>query len=282
MNPPIPYPSPKCPTNPVPITAFLFALLTSLLLTDGVAQDNPAEATGKVPFATPKAEPEDKVRDAVQVTELGLMRTLVVFDEDIDDSLVRIVNQRLSDVHFRVFESAVRTKPGATADELKALGTKHHADLVLHAAVTAREKQALGEAKLYEAEATVQFLSPVNGELLITQTGRADGVRKFDEVEAKRSATEKVLDSVVQEAAVKALEKSNKIIVYEVTLSGVANATHLLAIKDHIAKLQGVYHVRELSYEAKSRISTLEVMGSPKMLTFLKAHLETLPKSSSR
>lgn len=237
------------------------------------------ETTGQAPFETPKGEPKDKVRDAVQVTELGLMRTLVVFDEGIDDSLVRIVNQRLSDVHFRVFESSERTpKAGATADDLKGLGAEHHADLVLHASVTAREKRAFGDAKLYEAEATVKFVSPVNGELMVTHSGRADGVRKFDEVEARRSATEKVLDAVVQEAAVKALEKSNKIIVYEVEMANVPSNLHVLRIKDHIAKLQGVYHVREISYDPGELVSTLEVIGSPKMLTFLKAHIETMPK----
>ncbi|MCB1092577.1 MAG: hypothetical protein KDL87_13665 [Verrucomicrobiae bacterium] len=237
------------------------------------------DTSGKAPFETPKAEPTDKVRDAIQVTELGLMRTLVVFDEGIDDALVKIVNQRLSDVHFRVFESSTRTpKSGADNDALRKLGEEAHADLVLHASVTPREKKAFGNAKLYEAEATVKFVSPVNGELMVTQTGRADGVRKFDAVEAERSATEKVLDAVVREAAVKALEKSNKIIIYEVEMANVPSNLHVLRIKDHIAKLQGVYHVREISYDPKELVSTLEVIGSPKMLTFLKAHIETMPK----
>ncbi len=236
-------------------------------------------SVGKKPFKTPKGEPAEKVRDAVQVTELGLMRTLVVFDEGMDESLVKIVNQRLSDAHFRVFESPVRTpKSGHTAAHLKQLADKTHADLVLHASVTSREKKAFGKAKLYEAEATVKIINPVNGELMVTQTGRANGVRKFDEIDAKRSATEKVLDAVVKEAAVKALEKSNKIIIYEVEIAKVPSNRHVLRIKDHIAKLQGVYHVREISYDAARLISTLEIMGSPKMLTFIKAHIETMPK----
>jgi hypothetical protein len=244
---------------------------------EGKSDKKDAAKDGKEPFGTPKAVPEKETREAVQVTELGLMRTLVVFDEGIDASLVKIVNQRLSDAHFRVFESAQRVT-SADTDTLKAMGEKARADLVLHASVTAREKKKFGDFSLYEGEATVKILSPVNGELMVTHTDRATGVRKVDEVEAKRSATENVLNAVVKEAATKALEKSDKIIVYEVEISKVPNNLHILRIKDHIAKLQGVYHVRDISYDPATQIAVLEVQGSPKMLTFIKAHIENMPR----
>jgi len=239
--------------------------------------DKDAAKEDKSPFGTPKAVPEKETKDAVQVTELGLMRTLVVFDEGIDAALVKIVNQRLSDAHFRVFESPQRVV-SYDMEMLKALGQRSQADLVLHASVTAREKKKFGEFSLYEGEATVKILSPTSGELMVTHTDRATGVRKVDEVDAKRSATENVLDAVVKEAATKALEKSDKIIVYEVEISKVPGNLHILRIKDHIAKLQGVYHVRDLSYDPATQIAVLEVLGSPKMLTFLKAHIENMPR----
>lgn len=244
---------------------------------EGKADRKDTPKSGKEPFDTPKAVPKEETMGAVQVTELGLMRTLVVFDEGMDPSLVKIVNQRLSDVHFRVFESAERIS-GSDKDKLKAMGEKAHADLVLHASVTAREKKKFGDFSLYEGEATVEILSPVNGELMVTHTDRTTGVRKVDEVEAKRSATENVLNTVVKEAATKALEKSDKIIIYEVEISKVPNNMHILRIKDHIAKLQGVYHVRDLSYDPAQQLAVLEVHGSPKMLTFLKAHIENMPR----
>jgi hypothetical protein len=52
----------------------------------------------------------------------------------------------------------------------------------------------------------------------------------------------------------------------------------VLRIKDHIAQLQGVYHVRDLSYDPGQQLVVLEVLGGPKMLTFIKAHIETMPK----
>lgn len=248
---------------------------------EGAADKKKSEATGNAPFGTPNAVPKEETLGAVQVTELGLMRTLVVFDEGMDPSLVKIVNQRLSDVHFRVFEAAKRVS-GSNKDILKAMGEKAQADLVLHASVSAREKKKFGDFSLYEGEATVEILSPVNGELMVTHTDRAVGVRKVDEVEAKRSATESVLDKVVKEAATKALEKSDKIIVYEVEISRVPSNLHILRIKDHIAKLQGVYHVRDLSYDPGQQLAVLEVQGSPKMLTFIKAHIETMPRMPAK
>ncbi len=253
--------------------------MTSTYLMAALALTIPLATMGQnqEPFGTPKAVPQSETTDAVQVTEIGLMRVLVVFEEGMDPSLVKIVNQRLSDVHFRVFPSAEHAS-GTDREKLRALGEKAGADLVLHAGMTVREKKKFGEFSLYEGEATVEITSPVNGELLVTHTDRAVGVRKADEVEAKRSATESVLNTVVKEAATKALEKSDKIIIYEVEITSVPNNLHLLRIKDHIAKLQGVYHVRELSYDPGKKLAVIEVMGGPKMITFIKAHIESMPR----
>lgn len=234
-----------------------------------------AAAQSPEPFGTPPAVPKTETTEAVQVTEIGLMRVLVVFEEGMDPALVKIVNQQLSDVHFRVFPSAERAE-GTDKAKLRAMGEKAGADLVLHASMSVREKKKFGEFSLHEGEATVEIISPVSGELLVTHTDRAVGVRKADEVEAKRSATESVLNTVVKEAATKALEKSDKIIIYEVEIGRVSSNMDILKIKDHIAKLTGVYHVRELSYDPAKKLAVLEVMGGPKMLTFIKAHIETL------
>lgn len=265
-------------------TSLASALLASLAVLSAVnapGQEgkDPAKGEAGSVFGTPKAVPAGETVGAVQVTELGLMRTLVVFDEGMDSSLVKIVNQRLSEAQLRVFESPQRVAAGSSSKQsLRALGEKAGADLVLHASVSTREKKKFGDFSLYEGEATVEIISPANGELMVTHTDRAVGVRKVDVVEAKRSATESVLNAVVKETVTKALEKSDKIIVYEVEILRVPSNLHILRIKDHIAKLQGVYHVRDLSYDPGRQLVVLEVQGSPKMLTFLKAHIESMPR----
>ena len=83
-----------------------------------------------------------------------------------------------------------------------------------------------------------------------------------------------MLNDVVKEAATKALEKSDKILIYEVEISSLSSNMDILKIKDHIANLQGVYHVRDLLYEPAKKLTVLEIQGGPKMQTFLKAHIE--------
>lgn len=262
------------------MTKLIQTTRASLLLITGLALTQPssaaADAQAQEPFNTPPAVSKTETTEAVQVTEIGLMRVLVVFEEGLDPSLVKIVNQRLSDVHFRVFPSAERAD-GTDKAKLRTMGEKAGADLVLHAALTVREKKKFGSFSLHEGEATVEIISPVTGEILVTHTDRAVGIRKADEVEARRSATENVLNNVVKEAATKALEKSDKILIYEVEIGRVPSNMEILKIKDHIAKLKGVYHVRELSYDPAKKLAVLEIQGGPKMQTFLKAHIENYP-----
>ena len=59
---------------------------------------------------------------------------------------------------------------------------------------------------------------------------------------------------------------------------GLDHVLRVRRVDDHIAKLQGVYHVRDLSYDPGKQLAVLEVVGGPKMLTFIKAHIETMPR----
>lgn len=125
----------------------------------------------------------------------------------------------------------------------------------------------------------MQIYSPASGELLVTQTSRVTGERKSDPVEAERSAREKAVDAATKEAITKSLEKAHKIIIYQINVSKVSDRNHLLAIKEHLAKLQGVYMVREVTYDAKKGSALIEVIGSPITQAFWRAWLEKLPKT---
>lgn len=70
-------------------------------------------------YPTHKPQSEASTETAVQVTELGCMRTLVVLDEKTLD-LEKLINQRLSDVDFRVFPSPVPAKGRLNTVGLKA------------------------------------------------------------------------------------------------------------------------------------------------------------------
>lgn len=237
-----------------------------------------AEQKTKEIYPEPKQESEKSLKTAVQITEVGLMRTLVVLSEDAKD-LEKLVHQRLSDVDFRVFASARVVKEPLSAAAMRRLRDEPTADMVLIADVKTRQKSALGEFRIFEGEATVQISSPVSGELLISQTNRVSGVRHVDEVEAIRSARERALDMATREAIPKALEKAHKMVVHTARVTSVGDEKHLLAIKEHIARMEGVYHVREISFDPAKKVAELEIIASPKAEEFWRAWLAKIPRT---
>lgn len=238
----------------------------------------PLRAEKNKPFeTTPAKDSAEQIQTGVQMTELGLMRALLVLDSTSLDS-EKLIAQRLSEADFRVFPSAQVVTSRLSLQDIKALGKEGKADLLVYAVASARPKKAMGEFQLFEGEATVQIFSPATGELMVTHTARTTGTRTTDAVDAERGAREKALDLAVKEAIVKSLEKAHKIMVYQAILTNVRNNTDLLFFMEYIAKLQGVYHVRRVSWDPKSGDAEIEIIASPKAESFWRAQIEAMPK----
>ncbi|WP_395744774.1 hypothetical protein [Prosthecobacter sp.] len=218
-----------------------------------------------------------EVKAGVQITELGCMRATFVFDENAEAFETR-VTEAFSDADFRVFSKGSvidgRVEPKALQD----IGNDRLADLVVYTKVSGREKPKLGKLSLYEAEATVQVYNPMSEELLVSQTVRKDGERHIDPEVALRSAFESAVDAAVKEVIVKTLEKAHKILVHEAQLKGVQDHQHLLQIMEYTAKLKGVYHVRQLTYDKATKLAVIEIIGAPQTESFWRAYMENLPK----
>ena len=221
---------------------------------------------------------QDDIKADVQVTELGMMRALLVLDSKAI-GLEKVIAQRLSDSDFRVFPAATEAGGSVNMDEMKDLGRKNMADLVIYATVSTRLKNKLQDFSLYEGEATVQVYSPVTGEMLVTQTIRANGERNIDEVEAERSATEKALDAATKAVVVKMLVKAQKMLVHQAVITGVYSNNQLLAIMEYMGKMEGVYGVRQVSYDREKKVGVIDIIGSPRSETYWRAYLEKMPKA---
>lgn len=238
---------------------------------------SPEQAPQRIyPESNPK--PDADIRVSVQISEIGLMRTLLVLTEDAKD-LEKQIAQRLTEVDFRVFPSAQILRGLPSSAEIRQIGMENKADLVFLADVKTRVKNKFGEFQLNEGEATIQISSPASGELFVSRTSRGLGVRNVDPVEAERSARERALDSATKDAIAKGLEKVHKMIVHVATITGVRDNNQLLIIKEHMAKMQGVYAVRQISFDPQTRVAQLEIIGAPKGEEFWRAWLERMPRA---
>ncbi|MDI1337980.1 MAG: hypothetical protein PSU94_17500 [Lacunisphaera sp.] len=222
------------------------------------------------------ASADQQVR--VQITELGCMRTLLFIDANMSDLENRLA-QQFTDVDYRVFPSAVMTGSRTTSDEMRAAGEKANADLVVFATVTDRQKASKGDFVIYEGTATVQIYSRVSGELLVTKEVITDGKRTTDVVNAKRTARANAVIEAAHQAIEGSLAKAHKVLVHEAVVVNVFSDGGLLAIMEYIGKMEGVYHVRRLSFDRKTNEALLEIIGSPRSETYWRAYLEKMPKT---
>ena len=235
-------------------------------------------AAADTPFETaPQKDSAERVGMGVVLTQVGLMRTLLVLDSSSLDA-EKLVAQRLSDAQFRVFPSAKTVTSRVDSEQMKVIGDEAQADLVVFVTASSKEKAPLGNFKLFEGEGTVQFYSPVTGELAVTHTARTTGPRKTDGAEAERSAKEAAVDLAVKEAIVKTLEKAQKLIVHRAVLTGVQSNTDLLAFMESIAKMKEVYSVRRVSWDPKSKQAEIEIIASPRADSFWRVQIENMPK----
>jgi len=217
------------------------------------------------------------VKAGVQVTELGCMRATFVFDENAA-AFETPVTEAFSDADFRVFSKGNVVQGRVEPKALHEIGNDRYADLVVYTTIAGREKPALGKLKLFEATCTMQVYNPMSEELLVSETARLEGKRHADEVEALRSATEGAVAAATKELILKTLEKAHKILVHEAQLKGVEDHQHLLQIMEYTAKLKGVYHVRQMTYDKTNGLAVIEIIGAPQTESFWRAYLNNLPK----
>lgn len=218
-------------------------------------------------------------KEGVQITELGLMRATFVFEKGTAAGLETRVTEAFSNVDFRVFPSGVEIDGRIAPRELHKMGNDRYADLVVYVKASQRAKpQKLGRLKLYETTVTAQVYNPMSEELLVSTTAVEDGQPHVDEVIAKRTSSEAACDAAVKETITKALEKAHKVLVHEAQLKGVQDHPHLLEIMEYTARLKGVYHVRQCSYDKASKLAVIEIIGAPQTEVFWRAYMEKLPK----
>jgi hypothetical protein len=68
-------------------------------------------------------------------------------------------------------------------------------------------------------------------------------------------------------------------VVHTARVTSVGDEKHLLAIKEHIARMDGVYHVREISFDPGKKVAELEIIASPKAEEFWRAWLAKIPRT---
>jgi hypothetical protein len=247
-------------------------------------EKNSANATIQKPVENkPAPESRDEadflkaVKAGVQVTELGCMRATFVFDENAAEFETQ-VTEAFSDADFRVFSKGNVVRGRVEPKALHEIGNDRYADLVVYTTIAGREKPALGKLRLFEATCTMQVYNPMSEELLVSETARLEGKRHADEVEALRSATEGAVAAATKELIMKTLEKAHKILVHEAQLKGEEDHQHLLQIMEYTAKLKGVYHVRQMTYDKATGLAVIEIIGAPQTESFWRAYLNNLPK----
>ncbi|MBL9133534.1 MAG: hypothetical protein JNG86_20150 [Verrucomicrobiaceae bacterium] len=229
------------------------------------------------PEARAEADFLKSLKEGVQITELGCMRATFVFDAKAEAFETRVI-EAFSNADFRVFSKGNVVEGRVEPKALHEIGNDRYADLVVYTNVSGREKPKLGPLNLVEAEAVVQVYNPMSEELLVSHTARKDGERHVDPEVALRSAFETAIDAAVKEAIVKTLEKAHKILVHEAQLKGVQDHQHLLEIMEYTAKLKGVYHVRQMTYDKATGLAVIEIIGAPQTESFWRAYLNNLPK----
>lgn len=217
------------------------------------------------------------IKAGVQITELGCMRATFVFDQNAEAFEAR-VTEAFSSADFRVFTLGDVIAGHVDPKRLNKIGNDRYADLVVYTKVSGRERPKLGRLSSFEAEATVQVYHPMSEELLVSHTVRTIGERHAEAAVAMHTAYEAAIDAAVKEVILKTLEKAHKIIVHEAQFKGVQDDQHLLEIMEYSAKLKGVYHVRQLSYEKTTGLAVIEIIGSPQTESFWRAYLNNMPK----
>jgi len=218
-------------------------------------------------------------KEGVQITELGLMRATFVFEKGVAAALETRVTEAFSDADFRVFPSGKEVTGRIAPKDLHLIGNDRYADLVVYVKASQREKpQKLGRMVLYETTVSAQVYNPMSEELLVSTTATMDGKPHVDAEIAKSTSATSACDAAVKETITKTLEKAHKILVHEAQLKGVQDHLHLLEIMEYTARLKGVYHVRQCTYDKTTKLAVIEIIAAPQTEVFWRAYHEKLPK----
>lgn len=215
----------------------------------------------------------------VQITELGLLRTLLMISPEAAD-VEGQVRQKFVDRDFEVYTDAQQPEGRVTSADMRAAGEAENADLVVYARIVEdRQRSNASGFKLYEATASVQVFNRLTGREVASKEVRANGVRHPDAVDARRSAREKAMDLAAQQAIEASLAGAHKILVHQAVIVNVFSESGLLAIMEYMGKMQGIYNVKRVSFDRQTNEALIEIVGAPQSQTFWRAYLEKLPKT---
>ncbi len=227
---------------------------------------------------TPGSAEDQQAR--VQITEVGLLRTLVLVDENSIDMHQKLVNALIKR-DFSVHESPQYVSTSITTQEMAAAGESANADLVIYANVTDQEIDNYGGGVRYSAEASIKIINRVTGRTLAwNDPEEIRGARSNKADRARKDARTKAINHGIKGAVEQILASAHKMVVHRAVLVNVFTESDLLAKMEAIAKLPEIYHVRRLEFDRKTNEALVEIIGAPRSETYWRAHIEqNMPKT---
>lgn len=233
------------------------------------------------PFAAAQPAPgsleDQQVR--VQITEVGLLRTLVMVDEASTDMHQKLVAELIKR-DFSVHESPQFASSGITTQEMSAAGEVAGADLVIYANVADQEIDNYAGGVRFSAKASIKVINRVTGRTLAwNDPEEIRGARSNKADRARNDARTKAINHGLKGAIEQILASAHKMVVHRAVIVNVFSDSALLAIMEYMGKMEGVYHVRRLEFDRKTNEALIEIIGSPRSQTYWRAYLEKLPKT---
>lgn len=233
------------------------------------------------PFAAAQPAPgsleDQQVR--VQITEVGLLRTLVMVDEVSTDMHQKLVAELIKR-DFSVHESPQFASSGITTQEMSAAGEVAGADLVIYANVADQEIDNYAGGVRFSAKASIKVINRVTGRTLAwNDPEEIRGARSNKADRARNDARTKAINHGLKGAIEQILASAHKMVVHRAVIVNVFSDSALLAIMEYMGKMEGVYHVRRLEFDRKTNEALIEIIGSPRSQTYWRAYLEKLPKT---
>ena len=211
----------------------------------------------------------------VQITEVGLLRALVMVDEDSADMQQRLV-AALVNRDFRVFEAPQFAPAAINTQDMKAAGEAEDAEIVIHARVEDEVADQTGGSYRYSARGIVRIVNRVNGQTLAASPDEdVYGGRSNNQDRARRDARRKASDVAITAAVERVLASAHKMMIYEMVLVNVFTESQLLAQMEDIARMQGVYSVRRRAFDRDTNEAKIEIISSPREENFWRAWVET-------
>jgi hypothetical protein len=210
----------------------------------------------------------------IHVSEIGLLRTLVLVDENSTDMHQRLVSELLKRDFF-VHEAPQYAASTITTQEMTAAGEAAQADLVIFASVKDQEIDNYGGGVRYSAEASVKIVNRVTGRTVAwNDPEEIRGARSNKPDRARKDARTKAILHGVTGAVEQVLASSYKMVVHTAVITDVFTEADLLRKMEDIARLPEIYHVRRLEFNRETNEAKVEIIGAPRSATFWRAHIE--------